>query len=299
MTEIVRSEKDGFSLIGLRSQAVEISVVPALGARVFSLFNRHTRREWMWSASEKRKLFSNAFGTPFEQSTLTGADECLPTILPCRWKGRDLPDHGEVWSRSWQLNEEALVTGNLTTSVALPLTPFQLTRTISLNNADLRFDYRLENRGGESEYFIWTWHPLFCFECGDYFELPPHTETLKVEIALDPKGTRGETWPVERLRQMAESQSGYLKAFVPAGNGKAALVHGKTQERLELSWDPTQLPWLGIWITRGGWNGYDHAALEPTHGAPDALDVAVEQWRAHATVASGATTHWQMNIHLT
>ena len=299
LTEIFRSEKDGFPLVGLRSEVVEISIVPALGARVFSLFNRHTRREWMWSASEKRKLFPNAFGDAFEQGTLTGADECIPTILPCRWKGRDLPDHGEVWSRSWQLDEKDLAAEKLTTSVTLPLTPFLLTRTISLNNADLRFDYQLESKAPESEPFLWSWHPLLCFEDGDYFELPSPTEDLKVEIALNPTGARGETWPVERLRQMAGSQDGFLKAFVPAGNGKAALVHGKTKERLELSWNPDQLPWLGIWITRGGWNGYHHAALEPTHGAPDALDVAVEQWRAHATLACGETTHWHMNIHLT
>jgi galactose mutarotase-like enzyme len=192
-----------------------------------------------------------------------------------------------------------LAAGKLTTSVTLPLTPFVLTRTISLKNANLRFDYQIENKGPESEPFIWSWHPLLCFEDGDYFELPPQTENLKVEIALNPTGTRGEVWPLERLCQMTHSRAGFLKAFVPAGNGRAALVHGKTQERLELAWDPEQLPWLGIWITRGGWNGYHHAALEPTHGAPDALDVAVDQWRAHATLASRATIHWHMDIHLT
>ena len=298
MIEVIQEKKDGFSLVGLRSETVEITIVPELGARVFSLLNRRTQREWMWSASNKRKLFSNPFGVPFEQSTMTGADECIPTILPCRWKGRDLPDHGEVWSLSWRLDKKALAAGKLTTSATLPLTPFVLTRTITLKNTHLRFDYELENRGRESEPFIWAWHPLLCFEDGDYLELPPHTENLKVESAFNPTSARGKVWPVERLRQMADSRGSFLKSFVPSGNGTAALIHGKTKERLELIWDPYQLPWLGIWITRGGWNGYHHAALEPTHGAPDALDVAVEQWREHATLASGATTNWHMNIRL-
>ena len=59
------------------------------------------------------------------QSPLVGADECLPTIAPCSWRGRELPDHGEVWNVPWAVDPEALENGILKTSVRLEISPFE------------------------------------------------------------------------------------------------------------------------------------------------------------------------------
>ena len=92
------SDESGFAVYGLRSPSTEIRVAPELGAKILSLKNLETGREWMWRPPGLSRLFRNEPGDPFERSTLVGADECLPTVAPCRWKGLDLPDHGEVWS---------------------------------------------------------------------------------------------------------------------------------------------------------------------------------------------------------
>jgi hypothetical protein len=36
-------------------------------------------------------------------------------------------------------------------------------------------------------------------------------------------------------------------------------------------WDTKLNHTLGVWLTRGGWNGHHHQALEPSNGSPDAL----------------------------
>jgi hypothetical protein len=55
---------------------------------------------------------------------------------------------------------------------------------------------------------------------------------------------------------------------------------------------------FGIWLNRGGWNDYHHLAIEPGIGAPDPLDVAVQDWKRFGTVAPLATVHWGFRLTL-
>src|ERR1700760_3089700 len=96
---ILRTVWNGFDVCRLCNSAVEVVVVPELGAKVVSLKNLSTGREWMYhSPGGQAKLFRNQLGDDFARSPLIGWDECLPTISPCTWRGRSLPDHGEAWS---------------------------------------------------------------------------------------------------------------------------------------------------------------------------------------------------------
>src|SRR5690606_36107320 len=84
-----------FAAIALRSESVEVVVLPEIGAKVYSLKNLRSGREWMWRPPEGEHFRQVSLGTPFEESSLVGADECLPTIGECKWRGRSLPSHGE------------------------------------------------------------------------------------------------------------------------------------------------------------------------------------------------------------
>src|SRR5882724_10779024 len=77
----VRREQ-GFDVHALSNEDVEIAVVPELGAKIISLKNLRTGREWMWHPQGGVKLFRNQSGDDFSKSPLVGADECLPTIAP-------------------------------------------------------------------------------------------------------------------------------------------------------------------------------------------------------------------------
>jgi len=61
--------------------------------------------------------------------------------------------------------------------------------------------------------------------------------------------------------------------------GQAGLVNSATRDRLRFEWDTKVNNTLGLWLTRGGWNGYHHVVLEPINGAPDPLDVAAKAGR--------------------
>src|ERR1041385_6285269 len=130
--------EQGFEVFILGSQEVEVAIVPELGAKIISLKDLRTGREWLWHPVGKRTLFRNHVGDAFQNSPLIGMDECLPTIAPCSWKGRNLPDHGEVWSAAWTLDAAAWESGRLRTSVSLKISPFDFERLIELEGKEVR-----------------------------------------------------------------------------------------------------------------------------------------------------------------
>jgi len=141
----------GFKVNRLTSDRCSVGVVPAPGAKIVSLVDLRTKREWMWRPPGPLRLWRNQEGAPFGESTFVGADECLPTIEPCTWRGRALPDHGEVWSAEWTLDEDCLSEGVIRTSIQLPCSPFIFGRSVTLNENVVRLDYRLTNTGSEPE----------------------------------------------------------------------------------------------------------------------------------------------------
>src|ERR1019366_8782386 len=151
--------RDGFELFVLRNSRVELAMAPALGARVVSLKNLRSGREWLWHPASGLKLFRNQPDDDFSRSTLVGWDESLPTIAECSWKGRAFPDHGEAWSRGWDLDAAAWERGVLKASVRLPVSSLHFTRTLALSGSRLAVEYVLENPTPLPQEFLWAAHP--------------------------------------------------------------------------------------------------------------------------------------------
>ncbi|MEI9960441.1 MAG: hypothetical protein WDM76_04700 [Limisphaerales bacterium] len=171
-------QQQGFEVYVLGNDEIELAVTPELGAKIISLKNLRTGREWMWHPPGGLKLFRNHIGDDFSQSPLVGADECLPTIAPCSWQGRELPDHGEVWSAPWKVDAQAWENGILKTSLKLKISPFEFERTIELVENEIQISYQLNNHGATDESFLWAIHPLLRLQPGDQLELPASTRAL-------------------------------------------------------------------------------------------------------------------------
>ncbi|MFO1499645.1 MAG: hypothetical protein U1G07_14840 [Verrucomicrobiota bacterium] len=274
----------GYAAYVLHNERVSLGLVPELGAKVISLRNLRTGREWMWHPAGARRLFSNAVGDDFALSPLLGMDECLPTIAPCSFRGRNLPDHGEVWSVPWELDEADWTHGCLTTRVCLPVSPFAFERRIRLRNNEVQFDYRLSNTGKRAEPFLWAMHPLLRLEASDHLILPADIR----------KGLPGPEWAGPILA--AVSPGSCAKLFLAASClGTAAVRNPATGDSLQFAWAPSQNGSLGIWLTRGGWHGHEHFAIEPTNGQPDALAEAIVRKQC-GLVEPGSPVSWHVTL---
>jgi len=279
-------QEQGFEVFILSNQDVELAMVPELGARIISLKDLRTGREWLWHPDGGRKLLRNRASDNFESSPLVGLDECLPTIAPCSWQERNLPDHGEMWTEAWSLDLEAWERGLLRTSVSLKISPFDFERTIELQEKEVRFSYRLYNRAAAAEFYLWAMHPLLRLQVGDKLELPASTRAL----------LNGAPW-LDAL-SLARPKGDCEKLFAcRVSEGRAAINNPETGDRLEFVWDAAENNTLGLWLNRGGWHGHHHFALEPANGEPDVLTAAAQR-KCCGAVALHSSVTWQVCIRV-
>ena len=264
----------------LSTERLSIEVVPSLGAKLISFRNVVTGREWMWRPRPDAPLFHNKPNDSFDASPLIGADECLPTIAPCRWNGRDLPDHGEAWTRSWEFDQAAFTQGRIRTLVRLRTSSLELERSLSLEGNEAVFEYVLTSRSSQPEQFLWAFHPLIPIEDGDRIELPQEIREVTVASTkgFDIPTANTWSWPAPLPGVHLDSLdfgshvSAYVKLFADFGQCSDAFVAiRKNREKLSFRFDTLQVPVIGFWFTRGAWNGHTHMAIEPTNAATDSL----------------------------
>lgn len=265
----------GFKTIELHSDALRVIIVPSLGGRVVSLFDHRTGREWMWHPGSELRLFANDPRDDFAKSPLAGWDECVPTVNPCVWRDRNLPDHGELWPLAWREDGDDL-------TVDFPVSPLRLRRNLTLAGEVLTAEYALTNLGVEPEPVLWAMHPLFTIHPGDRIELSP--------------GARAELGDPSWLDTLdvSDRTPACVKTFVSAAHGATASIVSATTGTLTLSWDAAWASHLGLWLSRGGWNGYHQLALEPTTGACN----APTESDALPVVQPGETRRWSVSIKI-
>lgn len=290
-------------VVTLTSDTLALGIVPELGGKIASFIDRRNGHDWMWAPPGPRRFFRNQTTDPFAQSTLIGADECFPTVAACRWQGRDLPDHGELWAVPWTVREHTADTLDL--EVQAPLSPFTFRRRLTLTGATVRFNYTVKNTGTARESFLWAFHPLLKFEPGDRIEVPAASARIDSQLNT-PFGARGAAIPLPEAApgmhldhlDFGPGVNAAVKYFTDTLEaGRVALVRPTRGRRLVFEFDRDELPTLGVWINRGGWAGFRHVALEPTNGAPDPLDVAAS-WGRCQQLDPGIERSWGMTLRL-
>lgn len=67
---------------------------------------------------------------------------------------------------------------------------------------------------------------------------------------------------------------------------------------MTFTWNTAECDTLGLWLTRGGWNGHHHLALEPATGAADSLADAVTQSKRPGLLAPHSSKGWRVQLFI-
>jgi galactose mutarotase-like enzyme len=175
----------------------------------------------------------------------------------------------------------------------------------------IRFHYLLRHTGSAPFPWIWSSHPLLNVQPGTVLSLPgvSHARLDAVHGRPDLESGDVVSWPgaiggnAEEFTFPA-SGSWAVKAFVDVGpEGRMMLTDPRRGERLEFRMRPEQVPQVGLWINCRGWappgrTPYYNLALEPCIGAPDRLDVAVQEWNTAQVLQPGEERVWALEVWL-
>lgn len=125
------------------------------GAVITELIDLVTGRNWLVPpAFDPDVKYGDSYT---EGRPIYGWDEIMPSIDECTVSGQLIPDHGDLWSVPWHM-DDAVDGRHWAVCRSLPL---QLSRTISPIPDGLRLDYSMRNIGSSATPAFWCSHPMF------------------------------------------------------------------------------------------------------------------------------------------
>lgn len=312
---VAEREFGGQRAVEVTGDAVRLLLLPDIGAKIVSCLDARSGHEYLWRPRDPGfRYVRPVYGDRFEAYDLSGWDECFPTIGEAAypeppWQGVVAPDHGEVWTLPWRVEATAEGVWLATHGVRFPYT---FEKRIALADDGFVLSYRVRNPVLFPLKCFWSTHPLLVTTPSTRILLP---QGVRMRVEYSMSGRLGpllteHPWPRTRDREGREldlSQFGPPeqreadKLFsTPVPEGWAALHDGESDQWLAFTFDPAQVPLVGVWANRGGWPAERpcyNLALEPCSGCPDRLDIAILRGEYRVVPAEGDLA-WRLEVHL-
>ena len=294
----------------LESADLIVDVVPSEGGRVASLRSRLSALEFLTQSSRSGPSPQPGLASSFQQGPCAGIEECLPTVAPGDAQGGFVPDHGDFWQLPW----EVLASGadHLCITAAGFSRTLRFTKDLALQGNMLRVRYRVQNFGAEAQSFLYACHPLFAVSAGDRILLPPEIHALTLDYSRNHRiGERGATisWPLTaaglRLDVTGGPEAETAEMFYTGRlqEGACGIWRRATGQVLEVTFDPSSLPFLGLWICYGGWPDQNDGprqyavALEPTTSGCNTLAEA-QRMGCAVELLGGDASEWEIRFRI-
>jgi hypothetical protein len=276
-----------FEAIILENEYLRAVIIPELGGRVWELEDRIRGRQWIWHR-EDVPLQKAQTGASYDDVWSGGWEELFPNDAPCRFEGRDLPDHGEWWTMSW----DATVScegNNAAVQLAAKSTAVKTTCvkefSLSADAATLVVNYQIRNEEDKPIHFLFKQHLAISItpECRLWM---PGGRVQAVDLSFSTilPGGGPFYWPYAA----GEGNSVDLRAIPPAHAGAREFVYiselpqpwcGVQDIRqgaaIRMDFDSRSFPYVWLFLTYGGWRNLYTAVLEPCTNLPKDLSEAV------------------------
>lgn len=287
-------------VVRLRNDAMEVSVLPEVGAKIYDLTDLTTGQNFLWHnpriAPQRYPIEAN-----FDDYWCGGWDDAFPTCEVCNHKGEAYPNLGELRSVRWNVEsfDTSFSAPSVRLSAAGPISAVRAEKVLRLRGNTLEMEYLVRNEGYAAIDFIWGTHPAFAIEPGCRFHIPSR-RGLVSQANPARFGAPGQsyTWPI------LETASGRTNmSVVPeAGNHNAghyaldltagwfAVEYPHRHSGILFEFPLTVCPHLWLWLSYGGWRGHYLAVIEPWTGVPVTLSEAVAAGTARV-LEPGATFH--------
>lgn len=306
---------ENVAALKIENDAIEAIVVPSIGAKIISLRDRRSGHEYLFR-HPRRSLRQPAYAGLYHHYDVSGWDECFPGIGECYypeepWRGVAVPDHGELWTLPWQSEFADGVLRQWTYGVRFP---YRFERAIDWSGGEtLQFSYTVTNQAPIPFPAYWSTHPMLAATPTQRVILP---DGIRVRVDSSRGARLGSllsehSWPVTRdhsgetvdLSQLGPTNVPWTdKVFsTRLPFGWAALFDEETEDYLAYTFNPAEIPYVGLAVIRGEWPEAGPpvhvVVLEPCTGGPDRVDLAIVRGE-HQIVPANGTLSWRFAVHL-
>jgi len=297
----------------LENEKIRVVITPEFGARILSLIYKPTETDFVWHnprVPPMRPKYDPAF------EDMSGLFDCFPTCESCTVRGIKLPMYGEVASEPWRVSSKRKSgrTVGLTMQRRCNAYPMTIQKSLTIGRRDplLGLDYAVTNLSDDTLEYHYSGHNTLNVNPNFRIILPPEVTKVKRGMAItDRLGKLGDeiTWPqttdmngrtidISKLGQPCDGTGENL--YTPKlKDSWCAAFNESRKEAIGFWFEAEKVPYILVWINCGGYGRYYHAALEPSTGRPDNLEVAVTEWKNFATIERRTKISWAEKLFLT
>ena len=266
-------------MLHLADDRVALTIDPDRGSRISELHDLRTRRQWLWSPVAPGEPEPLPIGACYDDEWLGGWDELFPNDAPVSFMGRDLPDHGELWSQPWQV--VTATHERVSLRYTCRTVPADVEKTITLRDGTVDISYRVRNLDVKELLFLLKLHPAIAVRPGDQLLLPGGTvEPVDLQFSRILTSPGPFRWPTATD---SEGRSVDLSRVPPGGtaqefvyvrdlpDGWCGVRDGQTGRQLRIQFPLGVFPYCWLFMTYGGWRGHFVVVLEPCTNMPKDL----------------------------
>lgn len=274
----------------LENELLKVCVLKNFGAKIASIYDKKKEYELLFQPS-KGYYDIPLPNSDFSKYDTSGIDDTVPTIDSCLYPNTQivLPDHGDVWSRRWEWKKEGSC---LTAGISLSSLPLRLERRMQLKENRLKLSYLLSNETDKEYHYLWAFHGLNRFEEEVSLILPKRLEKI-----VNVKEEKEFDFEWKHLSSYPDKNSYKFYFTEPIEEGRIGLNYRKKGLSYLIHFDPSKLPYLGFWFTKGGFKGEYNCALEPCNGFYDALDRCMENGKS-SVIQAFSEKRWKIEIEI-
>lgn len=276
----------------LENEKLSVTIVPETGGKSISIYGKEKQFELL--AQQRRE----STGASFAECAAYGFDDAFPSIdagsVTVGGRIIDYPDHGEIWSaamqvKSWEEGKEVQL------YYESPQLHYVYEKKITLRESSAVYTYRITNHGESTFPCIWAFHCLVRYEEDMRIVYPQNTTTFinvldspvlgNVQAKYQVKQTReglfasGTDYRFDRVPEIHSFSMEKYYVGDAINCGRIGYDYPSQDVECRILYDPQKLPYLGFFVTAGGFLGDYNCALEPCDGYYDSIETALKHQR--------------------
>ena len=274
---IKEARKKGQAAIMLENDRLAVCVLKNLGGKIAGLYAKNEKFEL--AAEPSVEYGQPVYGDDFSTYDASGFDDCFPNIHPCKdlVSGFNYPDHGEIWQAQFSVD---MATDSINLHYASSNFPYYYEKKICLSDQSLSLTYRITNTGSTPFPCIWAFHELMRYEKDMEILYPKGSGGIINTLDSVPLGKAGRRYSMHGEYDFSSPPAPYPPTMIKyylaekTSDGYCGFWYPSANTGCLLRYDPDVLPYLGVWISAGGFRGDYNCALEPCNGFYDDIGTA-------------------------
>ena len=251
----------------LENEYLSLRVLPARGGKLSSFVDRATGFELLFQPPKGYPPL--APDMDFSKGDASGLDDVFPSMGevyagPLTDTVYFLPDHGEIWTS--EMAVESASPEEVTLRCEGRLLPYLYKKRFRLSGRRVDMEIAIRNTGREKLPLVWVSHGLLRLESDTRFEFPADARYVECMPGYPEKDSAVCSVDGPRYRFHEPVPEGAMMKFYfaePVREGRCRALYPSHSIAAEMTFDTRALPYLGFWITNGGYRGDRCFAFEP------------------------------------